>query len=60
MHRLMVMTAQISLLSGSSPVLVAVRWQSEKRTTTEIMPTAQGFSGFGGSSGSAFNFLAEI
>ena len=51
------MTVQNFLISGSS---VAVRWQLKMRTTTEIMPTPQEFPGFGGSSGSALNFLTEF
>ena len=60
MHRLMDMTAQSSLLSGSSPRLVAVPVAVKKSTATRKKPTVQGFPGFSGSGGSAFNFSAEF
>lgn len=60
MHRLMDMTVLNSLLSGSSPRFVAVLVAVKMRTTTEKMPTVQGFPGFGGSGGSTFNFSAEF
>lgn len=56
MHRPMDMRVLNSLLSGSSPLLVAVLVAVKMSTATKKMPIVQGFTVFSGSGGSTFNF----